>query len=304
MTSPAAVAGMGVERQETMRSMVWRHFRRHPLGMAALVAITVIVVITILAPVIAPYDPEELNLNNRFAPPSLDHIFGTDRLGRDMLSRILYGGRVSLLVGLLAMSFSVILGALVGALAGYLGGWTDNLLMRVTDFFLIFPQLFVLLFISSVLRSSGAPLVAGGVGQIVVVIAVMSWMSTARLVRSSFLKVKEEEFVAAARSYGAGGRRIIALHILPSALGPIIVAATRGVAEAIMIESGLSFLGYGVVEPASSWGNILGGAQANIGVYPWLTLFPGLMIFLTVLSLNYIGDALRDALDPYRVVGA
>lgn len=303
MTTAPAVA-MNPERQETMRSIVWRHFRRHPLGMVAIVAIGIIIVMTVLAPVIAPYNPEALNLGNRFAPPSVDHIFGTDRLGRDMFSRILYGGQISLLVGLLAMSVSVMIGAVVGALAGYLAGAVDNALMRVTDFFLIFPQLFVLLFISSILRGSGAEFVAGGVGQIVVVIAVMSWMSTARLVRSSFLKVKEEEFIAAARSYGAGGRRIILLHILPSALGPILVAATRGVAEAIMIESGLSFLGYGIVEPASSWGNILGGAQANIGVYPWLTLFPGLMIFLTVLSLNYIGDALRDALDPYRVVGA
>lgn len=301
MTSSSSTIDMRGDRQETMRSIVWRQFRRHPLGLVAVVALCVIVAITVLAPVIAPYDPEALDLTNRFAPPSVDHLFGTDRLGRDMLSRILYGGRVSLLVGLLAMAVSVTIGTVIGALAGYLGGVMDNTLMRATDFFLIFPQLFVLLFVASVLQGSGVELVLGGVGQIVVVIAVMSWMPTARLVRSSFLKTKEEEYVSAARSYGAGGRRIVLLHILPIALGPILVAATRGVSEAIIIESGLSFLGYGIVEPDSSWGNILGGAQENIGVYPWLTLFPGLMIFLTVLALNYIGDALRDALDPYRV---
>lgn len=179
----------------------------------------------------------------------------------------------------------------------------DSLLMRATDFFLCFPQIFVLLFVSALLRQMEANRFGSGLVQVIVVIAITSWMVVARLVRASFLKLREEEFVAAARSYGAGGNRLVFVHIVPNAIGPILVAATRGVADAILIESGLSFLGYGIQPPTASWGNILQDAFTTIGSYPWLTFWPGFMIFVIVLALNYLGDALRDALDPFKVVG-
>jgi peptide/nickel transport system permease protein len=182
------------------------------------------------------------------------------------------------------------------------GGVLDGVLMRITDFVLTFPQIFVLLFLSSILGALNIPWLSGGLVMIVVVISATSWMLVARLVRASFLAVRETEYVAAARSYGASSRRLLLVHILPNSIGPILVAASRGVAAAILIESGLSFLGYGIQPPTASWGNILQDAFTTMGSYPWMTLFPGLMIFVTVLALSFIGDALRDALDPYKVV--
>jgi peptide/nickel transport system permease protein len=220
-----------------------------------------------------------------------------------MFSRILYGGRISLLVGVLAMAGAVVIGTLVGAVAGYAGGRVDAFLMRLTDFFLTFPQIFVLLFLSYLLRQADVAFLQGGLGNIVMVIAATSWMAVARLVRATFLKLREEEFVEAARAYGSAGWPLIARHILPGSVGVVLVASTRGVADAILTESGLSFLGYGIQAPAISWGNILQEAFTTIGVYPWLTIFPGFMIFMTVLAMNYLGDALRDALDPYKVIG-
>jgi peptide/nickel transport system permease protein len=305
MTSPAIVPGGDLDaagRQETMRGIIWRQFRRHPAALFALFVLGAVTIAAVFA-FLAPYDPNAIDLPNRWEPPSAEHLFGTDKQGRDMFSRILIGGRISLTVGFLAMAGAVVIGTVVGALAGYFGGTVDWALMRVTDFFLTFPQIFVLLFISALLRQADIHVLQGGFGNIVLVIAATAWMSVARLVRASFLKLREEEFVAAARSYGAGDRRLVMVHILPNALGPILVAGTRGVADAILTESGLSFLGYGIAEPTASWGNILQGAQQQIGVYPWLTIFPGFMIFITVLALNYLGDALRDALDPYKVIG-
>lgn len=307
MTAPASVPGRDLTttltRQETMRGIVWRQFRRHPAALFALVVLGTVAAAALLADLVAPYDPQQIDLVNRWQPPSPEHVFGTDKQGRDMFTRILFGGRVSLAVGLLAMGGAVLIGTVVGALSGYFGGWIDWALMRLTDFFLTFPQIFILLFIAALLRQADVVVFQGGFGNIVLVIAATSWMSVARLVRASFLKLREEEFVAAARAYGASDRRLVLIHILPNALGPILVAGTRGVADAILTESGLSFLGYGIQEPTASWGNILQGAQAQIGVYPWLTLFPGFMIFITILALNYMGDALRDALDPYKVIG-
>lgn len=289
--------------QDSMRRIVWRQFRRHPAALFSLAVLATVIMVSVLAPLIAPYDPQELDLRNRWAPPSPEHWFGTDKQGRDVFSRILYGGRVSLTVGFLAMFGSLVIGTLVGAIAGLAGGRLDGALMRFADFFLSFPQIFVLLFVSAVLRQLDANNFGGGLWQVVTVIAITSWMVIARLIRASFLKLREEEFIAAARSYGAGDLRLIAVHMLPNAVGPILVAATRGVADAILVESGLSFLGYGIVPPTPSWGNILQDAFTTIGSYPWLTIFPGFMIFITVLALNYLGDALRDALDPYKVVG-
>jgi len=302
--APGVRQDTAVPRQETMRGIVWRQFRRHPAALFALVTLAIVAGAAVLADVIAPYDPNQLDLLNRWSPPSFEHLFGTDKQGRDMLSRILHGGRISLSVGVLAMTCAVLVGTAIGALAGFFGGLVDTVLMRLADFFLTFPQIFVLLFLSYLLRQAQIEFFQGGFGNIVLVIAATSWMIVARLVRVSFLKLREEEFIAAARSYGAGSRHLILVHILPNAAGPILVAGTRGVADAILIESGLSFLGYGIQPPAASWGNILQDAFTTMGVYPWLTLFPGFMIFITVLALNYLGDALRDALDPYKIESA
>jgi peptide/nickel transport system permease protein len=290
--------------QRTMRRIVWRQFRRHPAALFSVTVLGTIIVVSVLAPMIAPYDPYELNPADRFAPPSPEHWFGTDKQGRDVFSRILYGGRITLLVGFLAMAVSLLFGTVIGAASGFSRGWIDGFLMRATDFMLIFPQIFVLLFLSYLLRQANIEFFAGGFGNIVIVIAVTSWMVVARLVRAQFLKLREEDYVQAARAYGAGYRRLMVDHILPGAYGIILVAATRGVADAILVESGLSFLGYGIQAPAISWGNMLQEAYTTIGVYPWLTFYPGFMIFITVLALFYLGDALRDALDPYRIVGA
>jgi peptide/nickel transport system permease protein len=300
---PFTAETAAVGDQRSMRRIVWRQFRRHPAALFSITVLGIIIVVSVLAPLIAPYDPYALNPADRFAPPSPEHLFGTDKQGRDVFSRILYGGRITLLVGFLAMAVSLLLGTVFGAVAGFSRGWLDGFLMRATDFFLIYPQIFVLLFLSYLLRQAGVEFFAGGFGNIVIVIAVTSWMVVARLVRATFLKLREEDYVSAARAYGAGYRRLVIDHILPGAYGIILVAATRGVADAILVESGLSFLGYGIQPPAISWGNMLQEAYTTIGVYPWLTFYPGFMIFITVLALFYLGDALRDALDPYKVVG-
>lgn len=291
-------------RNDSMARITWRQFRRHPAAIFAVVTLGVIALSAILAPAIAPYDPDAINLVNRWQPPSLEHIFGTDKQGRDVFSRILFGGRISLSVGVMAMFAALILGTIAGVVAGFYGGRRDTVLMRATDFFLVFPQIFVLLFLSFILHQANITFLSGGLGNIVVVIGLTSWMIVARLVRAGFLKLREEEFVAAARSYGTGDRRLILSHLLPNAMGIIIVAATRGVADAILVESGLSFLGYGIQQPTASWGNMLQDTLATIGVYPWMTFYPGFMIFITVLALNYLGDAMRDALDPYKFIGS
>jgi peptide/nickel transport system permease protein len=285
-----------------MLHMVWRDFRRHPMALAGVAIVGTIVLLSIFA-FLSPYDPESVDVANRFSPPTWQHPLGTDRSGRDVATRLLYGGRVSLTVGVAAVVTSVILGSLFGALAGFYGGFVDNVLMRMTDAFLSFPSLFVLILLSFLLRESEIPLLSGGVASIALVIGATSWMTVARLVRATVLTLKEEEFVAAARSFGASDARIVLQHIAPNSAGPIIVNATMGVAWAILIESGLSFLGFGIQPPTPSWGNMLTDGQDTLSLYPWLAIFPGLMIFFSVIGINYIGDALRDALDPYKVIG-
>lgn len=285
-----------------MLHMVWRDFRRHPMALVGVAIVGTIALLSILA-FLSPYGPESVDVANRFSPPSWQHPLGTDRSGRDVATRLLYGGRVSLTVGVAAVVTSVVLGSLVGALAGFYGGWVDNVLMRVTDAFLSFPSLFVLILLSFLLRESEIPFLSGGVASIALVIGATSWMAVARLVRATVLALREEEFVSAARSFGASDLRIVLQHIAPNAAGPVIVNATMGVAWAILIESGLSFLGFGIQPPTPSWGNMLTDGQDTLSLYPWLAIFPGLMIFFTVIGINYIGDALRDALDPYKIAG-
>ena len=289
-------------REETMLGIVWRDFRRHPMALVGASILAAIVLLSVFA-FLSPYDPESVDVANRFSPPSREHLLGTDRSGRDVATRLLYGGRVSLTVGVTAVITAVVLGSFVGATAGFYGGFVDNALMRFTDAFLSFPSLFVLILLSFLLRESRLPLLSGGVASIALVIGATSWMSVARLVRATFLGLKEEEFVTAARAYGASDARIVTHHIAPNSAGPVVVNATMGVAWAILIESGLSFLGFGIQPPTPSWGNMLTDGQDTLSLYPWLAIFPGLMIFVTVIAINYIGDALRDALDPFRISG-
>jgi peptide/nickel transport system permease protein len=301
----AALTGQKMYREEqTMAQMVWRAFRRHKPAMIGLAIMVVLALAAILAPYISPYDPGAQDLDRRFEPPSVEHIMGTDELGRDLLTRILYGGRVSLSIGVMAMGLAVIVGATVGGLAGYYGGRVDNILMRFTDMMLAFPQLFVLIILALALRDLPIEALRGtpfaSIFSIVLVIAVLAWMQVARLVRASFLSLKEKEFTEAARCLGVSDRRIMLRHLLPNALSPIIVAATFRVATSIITESGLSYLGFGVQPPTPTWGNMLKNAQEQMTMAPWTAIFPGLMIFVTVIAINFIGDGLRDALDPYK----
>lgn len=287
---------------ETMFSMVWKRFRRHPGAIAGLIILSIIILGVILAP-LSPYDPEESDIRNRFQPPSLQHPFGTDGLGRDLLTRCLYGGRVSLMVGFLVVLITLVVGIPVGALAGFSGGWIDNVLMRITDAALTMPSLMVLILLSAILREVEIPFFeSNDILTIALVIGSLSWMAVARLVRASFLTIKEMEFITAARCVGTPRLRIMGRHILPNAVGPIIVEATLTMGWAIMEEAGLSFLGFGIHPPTPSWGNLLESAWEHMVKYPWLAIFPGLMIFFTIISINYIGDGLRDAFDPYKVL--
>lgn len=300
--SPQADGGaLSQIKHESLLTKSWKQFRRHPGAIGGTIVLGLIVLAVVLAPLL-PYNPEESDLEARAQPPSLRHPMGTDHIGRDMLTRVLYGGRVSLSIGVLAVGISLLIGTTVGALAGFYGGFTDNLLMRTTDFFRSFPSLFVLILLSALLRETNLKLMKNSVIMIVVVIGILSWMLVARIVRATFLSLREKEFVMAARAVGAGNARIIVRHMLPNALGPIIVEATLEVGYAILTESGLSFLGFGVQPPRATWGNMLANAQERMVKYPWMALFPGLMICLTTISINYIGDGLRDALDPRKTL--
>jgi peptide/nickel transport system permease protein len=228
---------------------------------------------------------------------------GTDALGRDLFTRVLYGGRISLTVGLLVVGISLSIGVPVGALAGYYGGRLDGILMRITDTFLSLPSFLVLILLSAILREVEAPLFErNNVLTIGIVIGVLAWMTFARLVRATFLTLREMDFVSASRALGGSDLRIMLAHILPNSIGPIIVEATLELGYAIIEESGLSFLGFGIQPPTASWGNLLSNAQEHFTKYPWLAIFPGLMIFLSIISVNYIGVGLRDAFDPYKVL--
>ena len=309
MSEAGAVKGFEAQpmyrEEQTMAQMVWRAFRRHRPAMIGLGIMTVFVLASIFAPLISPYDPEKTSLSEMLEPPSAQHLMGTDELGRDLLTRILYGGRVSLSIGAMAMGLAVVVGAAIGGLGGFYGGWVDNVLMRFTDMMLAFPQLFILIILAIALRDLPIEALRGtafaSIFSIVLVIAVLAWMQVARLVRASFLSLKEKEFSEAARCLGVSNRRIMIRHLLPNAMSPIIVAATFRVATSIITESGLSYLGFGVQPPTPTWGNMLKNAQEQMTRAPRTAIFPGLMIFVTVIAINFIGDGLRDALDPYKV---
>lgn len=268
----------------------WLRFRQNRLAVAATVYLAFIHVVALLAPLIAPYTPERIDLNNVMVRFSTTYLLGTDENGRDVLSRLLFGGRVSLIVGLVAVIISIVVGTIFGALAGYGGRWTDAVLMRFTDAFLAIPTFFLLL---TVLTLFGTNLT-----NIVLVIGLTSWMSVARIVRGDVLKTSNDEFVTAARVVGASDARIVVRHILPQAVPSIIVSATLGVAFAILTESSLSFLGLGIQPPLPSWGNMLSASQQYVWSAPRLAIYPGVLILVTVLAYNTLGNALRDTLDP------
>jgi peptide/nickel transport system permease protein len=287
---------------QTVRKLIWKRFRRHPGAIMGCIVLGLIILSVIFAG-LSPYNPEKSDINSRYLSPSLAHPMGTDALGRDLFTRVLYGGRVSLTVGLSVMVITLLIGVPVGATAGFFGGNIDNILMRITDAALSLPSLLVLILLSAMLREIDAPFLKNNpVLTIAGVIGLLAWMFTARLVRASYLAIREMDYVTATKALGASNLRVIILHILPNAIGPVIVESTLEVAYAILEESGLSYLGFGIQPPTPSWGNLLSNATEYLVKYPWLAIFPGIMIFLSVISINYIGDGLRDAFDPYKVL--
>lgn len=288
-------------RPRTLVGDAWRRFRKHRMAMFGGVVFILLILAVVIVPMVSTANARRPDFSKSMLPPSLEHPMGTDDLGRDMLVRTMRGGRVSLSVGVTAMLISVTLGTLLGATAGFLGGRVDSILMRITDLFLALPVvplllLLIFLFRDSLRRSFGPE--QGIFILIVTVIGILNWMTVARLVRSSFLSLKQKEFVEAAHALGIGQVTIMFRHILPNALGPIIVAATLGVGSAIITESVLSFLGLGFPPDTPTWGRLLYDGQNFLDFAPWVVLWPGFLIFITVLSINFVGDGLRDALDP------
>lgn len=270
--------------------LVWRRLKRHRLAVASMIVVATISLLCLAAPLLAPFEFDQIDLTSIRQPPSLAHWLGTDALGRDLLTRILFGGRVSILIGLIAAVIGTGFGATVGAVAGYYGGRIDGALMRMTDVVYSIPTLPLLIVLASYTQA--------GATSMAVTIGVLSWMATARVVRGEVLTIRETEYVEAARSLGATNGRIIMWHVLPNAMGPIVVGATLAVGNAIILESSLSFLGLGVQPPTPTWGNMLMDAQATMSAQPWLSIFPGAAILTVVLAVNFLGDGLQDALDP------
>jgi peptide/nickel transport system permease protein len=303
--APAGAAPSRPAQPVSPTQEAWRRFRKHKLAVVSLGILGALVFIVLAGPFLWPLPINEIDFTAKLEGPSLAHPLGTDDLGQDLLARLIYGGRISLAVGLAAMVVAVLVGVVIGAVAGMSSGRVDAVLMWITDLFLSLPQLPLLLLIIYMFRD-GLKDVFGPEGGvfvlIVIVIGGLRWMPVARLVRAQFLSLREKEFVEAARALGASRMRLIVMHILPNAMGPVIVAGTIDVAAAIIAESTLSFLGLGFPPDIPTWGRVLFDAKDYLDIAPHWALFPGLAIFLTVLSINFIGDGLRDALDPRRVV--
>ncbi len=300
MARPLSSAAQGLSRLshqartrgvgQSFWGLAWQRFRHHKVALAGAAVVLLLVLVTLLAGVIAPYQFEDIDLTARLRPPSPAHLLGTDTIGHDVFTRLLYAGRVSLLVGFSASVVAALVGIIVGATAGFYGGIVDNVLMRITDVSLALPDLPILIVLSKYM--------GGSVSGIVFVISLFAWRGVARLVRGEVLKLKGQEFADAARALGATDIRILVRHLVPNSLAPVIVAATLIVGGAILTEAALSFLGIGIQPPVPSWGNMLQNAQDFILSAPRLAVYPGVMIFLTVLCFNFLGDGLRDALDP------
>jgi peptide/nickel transport system permease protein len=280
------------EIYETQFKIFFRRFIRHRLAVIGGVMVILLLSATIFSGFLAYRDPLTLDVSDRFIPPFVDSrfILGTDELGRDVFSRLLYGGQISLIVGIAAMFATVFTGSVIGLVAGYYGRFIDTFLMRLTDVMLSFPQVYMLLVLAAFITPT--------VISISLIIGLTSWMEVARIVRSQILYLREQDFIQAAYALGASDRRIMFKELLPNSLAPVLVSATLRVATAVLMESYISFLGYGIQPPLASWGNMLTNAQAYFDLAPWLAIFPGIMITLAVMGFNFLGDGLRDALDP------
>jgi peptide/nickel transport system permease protein len=273
-----------------MKTDFWYRFSKNRLAVAGSAIVVLLFVVSLLAPWIAPFDPTAIDLKNILQPPSTKHWFGTDQLGRDVLSRMIWGAQISLKVGFVSTGIAIFIGAILGSVAGYYGRWVDAVIMRFVDIMLCFPTFFLILAVIAFLEPS--------IWNIMIIIGVTGWMGITRLVRADFISLKERDFVQAARVIGASDARIIFIHVLPNCMASVLVAATLGVAGAILTESALSFLGIGVQPPTASWGNILTAGKDNIDIAWWLSLYPGLAILVTVLGYNMLGEGIRDSLDP------
>lgn len=266
-----------------------RELKKNKLGIFALICLTLIIILSVFA-FLTPYNPDTINMSNQFISPNLKNIFGTDELGRDYFTRALYGARISLIVGVLSMMVSIFIGTLVGAISGLLGGKVDAIIMRIIDMLMSIPLFFLLLIVNSYLRPS--------IANIIIIIGIFGWMSIARIVRSETLSIKERDYILCSKALGSNNIKIVKTHVIPNAISTVIVAASINIADAILMESSLSFLGLGVQQPMASLGSMLQTAQSRIGDKTYLAIFPGLMILLIVLSFNVLGDILRVALDP------
>ena len=279
---------ISVERQSVWKD-IWKELKKNKVAMVSVVLLAILIIAVLLAP-LSPYDPYKLDASQKLQGISSSHWFGTDEYGRDYFTRTLYGGRVSLLVGFMSMIMTVVIGTSLGVFSGYVGGKVDTFLMSFTDIFLALPSMLLMVILNTFLKP--------GLPTLIVVLSLFSWASVARITRAETMSLKERDFVVATQNLGASNFRVIIKHIIPNILGPVIVAASLSVANAILMESSLSFLGLGVQIPRASWGSMLQGAQAHILDYPLLAVYPGVMILITVLSFNLLGDILRNALEP------
>jgi len=281
---------MAMNKPESFSAQTLYYLMRNRLAVIGGTLVALVFILSIFAPLIAPYNPSTIDIKNILVGPNFSHWLGTDDLGRDVLSRMLWGGRISLQVGFVAVGIATLIGIILGSLAGFYGGWIDSLIMRAVDIMLSIPTIFLILAVIAILEPS--------IINIMIIIGLTSWMEPARLIRAEFITLKEREFVIAAHAIGATDSRIIMKHVLPNGLSPILVSATMGIGGAILIESGLSFLGLGVQPPTPSWGSLLSAGKDNIEIAWWLSAFPGLAILITVLGYNLLGEGIRDALDP------
>ncbi len=277
-------------RRGLFGGVFWERFRTNRLSVAGGVIVLCLFIVALSAPLLAPYQPNDIDRHNILMPPDRHHPLGTDDLGRDVLSRMIYGARISLAVGFVAVGIATLIGICFGAMAGYYGGWLERIIMRFIDIMLTIPTFFLILAVIAFIEPS--------IWNIMIVIGLTGWMGVARLVRAEFLSIKEREYVTAARALGASDLRIIFRHILVNSMAPVLVSAVLGVAGAVLVESALSFLGIGVQPPTPSWGNILTLGKDNIEIAWWLSVFPGLAILITVLGYNLLGEGIRDSIDP------
>ena len=276
--------------KDKLRSLFWKRFRKNRLAVSGGIIVLTLFCIAAFAPIISPYNQNDIDRKHILEPPGLKHPLGTDDLGRDLLSRMIWGSQISLAVGFVAVGIATFLGMILGAFSGYYGGWTDRIIMRFIDVMLSIPTFFLILAVIAFVGPS--------IWNIMIVIGITSWMGVARLVRAEFLSLKEREYVLAAKALGVSDVRIIFMHIMINGLAPVLISAVLGVASAVLVESALSFLGLGVQPPTPSWGNILTLGKDNIEIAWWLSVFPGLAILITVLGYNLLGEGIRDSIDP------